>query len=126
MLKKSKKIIGDETLKNIDTLISNSIEINGNINADKTLRLDCYLKGDIAGSGIIIGETGKIFGNIICEDIIISGKVEGNINCKGKLQITSTGEQVGDIEVDSLVIEDGGKLRGICKMKNDEENKPVD
>ena len=70
----------------------------------------------------MIGETGKIFGNIICEDIIISGKVEGNINCSGKLQITNTGEQVGDIEVYSLVIEDGGVLRGICKMKNTEDS----
>jgi len=122
MLGKSNKKNKDETLKNIDTLISDSVEISGDIKSEKTLRLDCHIKGDITGKGIVIGETGKIFGNIICEDIIISGKVEGNINCSGKLQITNTGEQVGDIEVYSLVIEDGGVLRGICKMKNTEDS----
>src|SRR6056297_3775846 len=121
MLGKSNKKNNDEALKNIDTLISDSVEINGDIKSEKTLRLDCNVKGDIKGSGLIIGESGKIFGNITCEDIIISGKVEGNINCSGKFQITNTGEQVGDIEVYSLVIEDGGVLRGICKMKNDED-----
>ncbi len=126
MLGKSKKSNNNETLKNIDTLISSSVEIDGDVKSEKTLRLDCYIKGDITGSGIVIGETGKIFGNIICEDIIISGKVEGNINCSGKFQITNTGEQVGDIEVGSLVIDDGGVLRGICKMKNAVENKNQD
>ncbi len=126
MLGKSNKKNNDEALKNIDTLISNSLEISGDIKSEKTLRLDCFVKGDITGKGIIIGETGKIFGNIICEDIIISGKVEGNINCSGKLQITNTGEQIGDIEVYSIVIEDGGVLLGVCKMKNTEENKKID
>ncbi|MDW7669975.1 MAG: polymer-forming cytoskeletal protein [Bacillota bacterium] len=122
MFGKSKNTKDEENLKNIDTLVSSSVEIKGDIKSEKTLRLDCYVKGDITGKGIVVGETGKIFGNIVCEDIIISGRVEGNINSSGKLQITSTGEQVGDIEVDSLVIEDGGKLSGICKMKNSEEN----
>lgn len=120
MLGKSKNTKTEDTLKSIDTLISDSVEISGDIKSEKTLRLDCCIKGDITGSGIVIGETGKIFGNIICEEIIISGKVEGKINCSGKLQITSTGEQVGDIDVNSLVIEDGGILRGICKMKDGE------
>ena len=46
MLGKSNKKNKDETLKNIDTLISDSVEISGDIKSEKTLRLDCHIKGD--------------------------------------------------------------------------------
>jgi cytoskeletal protein CcmA (bactofilin family) len=55
--------------------------------------------------------------SIAARDVIIAGKVRGNVTCKGKLTVLTTGQLMGNIDAKSLVIIEGGLFQGTSQMK---------
>lgn len=102
---------------NIDSLIGEDIVISGKIKGSGNLRIDGTIEGDIDYNGdITLGETGKIKGNILCENLIAAGGIDGNIVVKDIFTLLPTGILNGDMEVKSLVIHENAKFDGNCKM----------
>lgn len=101
----------------IDTVIGPSSNIQGNISSTATVRIDGNYEGDIVtDEDVIVGEKGIIKGNITAINVSLSGKVTGNVSCRGLLEILPLGVLDGDIEVCKISIIDGGTLRGKCSM----------
>lgn len=120
MLLNSKKTVDESK---IDTILGPSSNIEGKINAGGTVRIDGRYTGDIfSEKDVIIGENGNISGNVHAENVCISGLVNGNIYCKGILEIFSTGRLEGDIEVKKISISDGAVFKGKCNMITQDEN----
>lgn len=115
-------------LDKVDTLISSKVQIDGNIKATGTIRLDCQTTGDIEGQGFIIGEAGSVKGDVKCDSVIIAGRVEGNVFAVDKVHIKATGTLIGDIEVGRIIIDEGAVFKGLCKMllKNLDESTSED
>lgn len=110
-------------VNNIDTLIGRNSIIEGKINAKGTIRFDGTLIGDLIVEGnVIIGEDGKVKGNITCENIIVSGTIEGNVTCKEQLRLTNTASLYGDIEVKSFIVDESAVFEGACKMRDESKN----
>lgn len=108
---------------NIDSLIGEGIKIIGKIEGNGNIRIDGIIEGDVDYKGsITLGETGKVKGNIICEDIIVAGEIKGNVNAKDKLTLLPTGNLIGDLEVESLVIHEKASFDGNCKMVTTNSN----
>jgi cytoskeletal protein CcmA (bactofilin family) len=102
---------------NIDSLIGEDIIISGKIRGSGNIRIDGTIEGDIDYIGeITLGETGKVKGNIVCENLIAAGNINGNLVSKNGLTLLPTGILAGDIEVKSLVIHENAKFNGNCKM----------
>jgi cytoskeletal protein CcmA (bactofilin family) len=103
--------------KSDTTIIGSGSKFDGTLNTSGVVRVDGYFGGEliIAGS-LIVGENGYIKGNIKSDKVTIAGKVEGNINCTGCLELTSSGKLYGDIEVKNVSIEDGAVFEGKCIM----------
>jgi cytoskeletal protein CcmA (bactofilin family) len=107
-----KKIIDNQK---IDTIIGTSSNIQGTINSSGTVRIDGIYTGNVTSEAdVIVGESGSIEGNIFASNVIISGKVNGNVSCKGLLEISSTGRLIGDVEVKNIAIADGAVFKGKC------------
>ncbi len=101
----------------IDTLISESLTIEGNLRGEGTIRADGTVKGDVDLKGdVIIGEKGRVEGNIQADNVLVAGKVEGCITARGRAEILSSGEVHGDITSQVLVVEEGGAFTGTSKM----------
>ncbi|WP_425446536.1 bactofilin family protein [Dethiothermospora halolimnae] len=108
----------------MDTIIGKNTKIDGKITLDGTIKIDGQVIGDINVNGdIIIGETGKIDGNIESNNTIVSGQINGNVTCSNQLRITNTGEIFGDIKTDSLIVDESGKFEGNCKMNTSTKDK---
>jgi cytoskeletal protein CcmA (bactofilin family) len=108
----------------IDTLIGKNTKFEGTITSKGTVRLDGELVGDMISEGnIVIGEAGKVKGNITCHSIIVSGTVEGNVICKEQLRLTNTASLYGDIEVKSFIVDENAVFEGSCKMREDSNSK---
>ena len=98
-------------------------EITGDITSDSLLFIQGHVKGNIScSSTVIIGETGKITGDIICIDAEIEGSVQGTIKVENLLCLKSTSNITGNIETVRLSIEEGAQFDGACKMKRIEDN----
>ncbi|TVX91811.1 bactofilin family protein [Paenibacillus agilis] len=104
-----------------DTIISYGTAIEGQLNCPSNLRIDGQFKGTITCQGtVIIGNNGETHANIEAKQIIVAGTIYGELTAEGKLTITSTGHVAGNCVSQSLVIEEGGTLNGISKMKGPE------
>lgn len=127
-------MFGKEKVKldKIDTLIGKNTKLEGKIECKGTIRLDGELNGDLIVEGnVIIGKSGKITGNISCNNIFISGIVKGNIISKETLRLTNTAKLYGDIKVKTFIVDENAVFEGSCKMditenlnkKNNKEKK---
>src|SRR5690554_4083613 len=73
-------------------------QIEGEINSDSNIRIDGSLKGRINAKGrLVVGSTGSIEGEIVCENAEIEGKILGKITVKGLLSLKSTARLECDI-----------------------------
>ena len=112
-----------EKTLDIDSLIGENIKIIGKVEGKGNLRIHGIISGDVNYKGeLIIGETGKVKGNISCADIALAGTVEGNIKSNAKLTLFSTGKLIGDAEVSSLIVHENAFFDGNCKMGNTIKN----
>ena len=110
----------EDVVENIDSLIGENIKIIGKIEGKGNLRIDGVVEGDIDYDGnIVVGEDGKICGNVKSKDISLAGTIEGNVDSKTKLVILPTGKLLGDLVVPSFVVHENATFEGNCKMLND-------
>ena len=97
--------------------ISNGTHINGDITAQGDFRLDGRLDGNIQLNGkLVVGESGLVKGNVVCQNANIIGHVIGNISVKELLALNSTANVKGDILINRLSIEPGATFSGTCRM----------
>ena len=98
-------------------IISEGTKIKGDIIANGDIRIDGELLGNIsAKSKLVIGPNGKIEGQIICNNIEISGYIKGKVTASELINMKSTSQIVGDISAGKLSIEPGAVFSGSCVM----------
>lgn len=104
-------------------LTHNSLTVDttviGNISASSDIRIDGILEGNLDCRGkVIIGEKGKVTGNINAVNAEIMGAVKGNIKVEEKLVLKSTSLLEGDIEVSTLAIEPKAQTMANAQCSN--------
>lgn len=110
----NKKVEDHEIL---DTIIGEKTTLTGKIESKANIRIDGNVIGDLLIDGdVTIGYTGKISGNIACQNLIIAGHLEGNVLAKEQLRIASSGKLIGDIEVRSFVVDEDAIFKGKSNM----------
>ncbi|CAM3990462.1 polymer-forming cytoskeletal protein [Cohnella lubricantis] len=115
MMKKKTKIAPGTT----DTLIGEGSTFEGKIRSRASVRLEGEITGDLECEGdVIIGEEGIARSNVTARNVVLAGKVHGNITARGKLTIKSSGHLSGNLSAAELAIESGGFFKGISKMED--------
>jgi len=101
-----------------DTLIGPGSEMEGVLQCEDNLRIDGRFNGSIESQGCVtIGEEAIARSNISAREVIVAGKVYGDITAEGKLTITPTGQMYGDVYAASLIVMEGGLLNGASRME---------
>ena len=105
--------------------ISAGTVIKGEIQSPFDLRIDGTFEGKIQTKGrVVIGETAIIKGDIICENIDLWGKVEGDLFVKDTLALKDGCKMNGNINISRLSVELGATFNGTCRtITEDEFNK---
>jgi cytoskeletal protein CcmA (bactofilin family) len=116
----------NEMTSNNINLIGQGTEITGDIVCNGDLRIDGNLTGNITSKGkVVIGETGRIKGEIVCKNSDISGIIEGKVSVLELLSLKATSRINGDIATNKLAIEPGSRFTGYCNMSSENE-KPAE
>jgi len=98
-------------------LIGAGTEITGDVCSNGDIRIDGALVGNLQTKGkVVIGETGRIKGEVICKNSDVSGTLEGKIVVSELLTLKITAKVTGDIQTSRLAIEPGSKFTGNCNM----------
>lgn len=91
--------------------------IKGDITATGDFRLDGTLQGNIQLNGkLVVGDTGVVNGNVLCQNANIIGSVNGNLSVKELLSLHASSRVKGDILINKLSIEPGAVFTGKCRM----------
>jgi cytoskeletal protein CcmA (bactofilin family) len=98
-------------------LIGTGTNIKGDINCDGDIRIDGSVNGSVVSKGkVVVGPTGKVDGEITCQNADISGSLNGNISVAELLILKSTANLKGDITTNKLSVEPGANFSGVCSM----------
>lgn len=102
--------------------ISAGTVIKGEIQSPYDLRIDGTFEGKIQTKGrVVIGESAIIKGDIICENIDLWGKVEGDLFVKDTLALKDGCKMNGNINISRLAVELGATFNGTCRTITEEE-----
>lgn len=106
--------------RDCECYIAHGTTVEGKITGGTSVGIDGLVKGEInVSSKVIVGETGEIKGNIRADDVIIAGKISGNLEARNILEAQPTGQIFGDINASRLVIADGVLFEGNITMKKE-------
>lgn len=107
--------------------LDKGVKFEGTLEAPGVFRLEAQVKGNVVSThSLILGEAARVEGQIEGNHVVISGKFDGVIFAKGRVEIQAKGVVTGEIHSPCLVIEPGGIFDGQCHMlAASESTKPL-
>lgn len=98
-------------------IIGNGTQLTGDIKSNGDFRIDGQLTGTISIKGkLVVGPSGKIEGEIDCQNADISGEIKGKINVSELLTLKATARLNGEIITGKIAIEPDAQFTGTCSM----------
>jgi cytoskeletal protein CcmA (bactofilin family) len=120
MFSSNKKPANAQVSTLAETIIGKGTKISGgSMTGEASVRIDGEFFGTIdIGGDLILGEEGRVEGDIKTRSAMIAGYARsGLVSCTDSLHIVTTGSVYGDLEVGSLVVDEGAVFIGNCKMQ---------
>jgi cytoskeletal protein CcmA (bactofilin family) len=111
----------------IHSLLGKEVTLTGEVHTgNRSLRIEGTVDGTIHSTGeVSIAPSGLVKGTIFAKHRIVPGRAEGILKITECLEIHGTGYVEGEVEVGSLVVDEGGTLQGVC-VRKDQPAKPGD
>lgn len=115
---KTLTIVANASKDSQDTcVVAAGTTIEGKFNSTENVRLDGQVKGEVkCALRLVMGETGRIDGNVRTKDGIIMGTIEGELIAEGSLHLKSTAVIRGTITAKNLTVDEGARYIGECKI----------
>lgn len=118
MFGRKESMSSNVSIDKVETIVGEGTIVKGDIKAEGILRVEGKIEGNIECiKDFILAESGQVDAKLKAENAIIAGKYNGDMNINGNLEIKSTGRVIGDVNINGLIVEDGGMLDGNCNMK---------
>jgi len=102
--------------------IGKSVVVRGELSGSE----DLYVDGEVEGSielheyNLTVGPNGRIRANINAKEVIIHGRVDGNVNGKERVELRKSAVLSGDIATQRILIEDGAYFKGGIDISKDQ------
>jgi len=99
------------------SLVTGKVRIEGDVEGKEDLRVDGFVKGSIRISGdLTVGNRGIVEAGVEAENVVIFGRVVGNVTARQHLEIHPGGKLTGDISARSIDIQEGSVFEGRSRM----------
>jgi cytoskeletal protein CcmA (bactofilin family) len=109
------------------TVIGKSVTIKGELSGSE----DLYMDGDIEGTitlpnhALTVGPNARVLADIRVRDVIIFGRVTGNLYATGRVELRHSAVVSGDILAGRLSIEENAQVVGKVELKADQKQAPT-
>jgi cytoskeletal protein CcmA (bactofilin family) len=105
--------------------IGRSLVIKGEVSGAEALYIDGRIEGKITLTDhrVTIGRNGSVQADITAREVVVMGKVTGNIECTDRVDIRSEGVVNGNVSTIRISVEDGAVLKGGIQVKSAENNR---
>ena len=94
--------------------IGKSLIIKGEVTGSESLYIDGKVEGSIQlpGNRVTVGRNGQVNANINAREVVVLGKVRGNLTASDRVDIRNEGSLTGDVVAQRISIEDGAFFKG--------------
>ena len=105
----------------LETVIGADSTITGELAIQGTVRVDGSVEGDIRADWVIVGETGRIRGNVQTRMMVVGGRIDGNIDASEIVELKDKAQIFGEICTAKLTVSEGALFDGQSSMKRKKE-----
>ena len=101
--------------------IGRTVVIKGEVSGNESLYIDGRVEGSVTFKDhrVTVGRNGVVQANISAREVVIMGKVSGNVECSDRVDIRAEGSVHGDISTTRISVEDGASLKGGIQVRSD-------
>jgi cytoskeletal protein CcmA (bactofilin family) len=94
--------------------IGKSLIVKGEVSGSESLYIDGKVEGaiNLPGNRVTVGRNGQVAANIMAREVVVLGKVRGNVHASDRVDIRSEGSLTGDVIAARISIEDGAFFKG--------------
>ncbi len=108
---------GAREMGEIKAFLGEGTEFKGVLSFQGTVRIDGRLEGEVVGDELlIVGENGVVRADMEVGSLVSSGRIEGNIRAKKRVELLASSTVIGQISTPCLVVMEGAMLNGTCDM----------
>ena len=106
------------------SIVSANLRVTGDLESEGDIQIDGHVEGDVRSHSVTVGEHAVVSGAILAQTVHVAGTVKGQINGK-TVELTRTAKVTGDIVHESLAIEAGAYIQGLCRHADSAAAQPV-
>jgi len=109
------------------TVIGKSVTIRGELLGSEDLFMDGTIEGSITLTEcrLTIGPNARINADINVRDLIVFGRIDGNIHATGRMELRQAAVVMGDIFASRLSIEETAVIKGRVELTGTTSEQPV-
>lgn len=101
----------------LDAIIGPECLFKGDLSSKGTVKVDGKIEGNLSVDCLVIGDAGNVIGDVTAREIVVGGRITGNIHAVEGVEIQHKGEVCGDIFAARLSIAEGGRFDGRSTMQ---------
>lgn len=102
------------------SIVSQTLLLEGDISGKGDLVIHGQVRGKIrlTGHGLTVARTGRVKADILADNVLIQGTVEGHIQAAGKVTLHAESSMSGDITAARISIAEGAVFKGSLKIQS--------
>jgi len=99
------------------SIVGPGMKVVGDCSSDGTIRIEGQVEGSVkAAKSVVIGKDGVVIGDVVTQDAIVAGRVNGSVNAESRVELQTTCRVEGDIRSRRIKLDEGGQVDGQLHM----------
>lgn len=117
--------VGPRELGDVVSIIGPGMKIVGDCSSDGTIRVEGQVEGSVkASKSVVVGKDGVVLGDIVTQDAIVAGRVNGSVKADSRVELQATCRVEGDIRSRRIKLDEGGTVDGQLHMGGKGQDAP--
>ena len=117
--------VGSDISRTADlATIGKSVIVKGELSGSEDLYVDGQVEGSIGlrGQTLTVGPNGRVRANVEARNLIVHGRVDGDVHATERVDLRKTASLSGDITTARISIEDGAFFKGTIDIQKSESS----
>ncbi len=95
------------------SVFAHDLVVRGDVENQGDLRIEGQLHGSVTGQGTItVAEQGQVHGNVEGREVIVMGRIEGNVKAADRVEVLEKATVKGDVASARISVEEGATVSG--------------